>query len=334
MQIVHRVDAQNRVHRRFYFRDVEMARRGFEQHIDDTSQQPDSAGNHEHADHRGDDRVGGGPASGQDDDRGEHRAERSEQVAEHLEEGGADVQALFGTCVQQRHADERDDQTAACHQEHWQRLDFDARRGEALQSSQDDPAHHDDQRQSVDQRGQDLRSIEAVGLAGGGGSAREANGGYRHAQSEDVAQQVAAIGQECQGAGEPAADNLRQHVDSGDREYSFEATLVALRRTIPWLAHGGFTTQGLRPDPQEVGEQAPGEGGGGADDERGDVGQADDQAESVHDQPVHDQSPGRGTVVLEESIEGRPGVPEDPAVGDDELDEDQHLGSERGGDGQ
>src|SRR5579859_6992261 len=81
----------------------------------------------------------------------------------------------------------------------------------------------------------------------------------------------------------------------------------------------------LGPDPEKIGRQAPGERGGGADDERGHVRYAFKHGETVDHQPVHDQGASGRAVVAHEARHGWPGVAEDPPVGGKKFAQNEHL---------
>ena len=97
---------------------------------------------------------------------------------------------------------------------------------EAPDRLEHDPAGDAEQDQSVDERRQDLEAMVAVAAARVGGPRRQAEGDPGQAERGTVGQHVAGIGQQRQGARQPAARRFDQHDGRGHNQGPADPALV------------------------------------------------------------------------------------------------------------
>ena len=108
---------------------------------------------------------------------------------------------------------------------------------------EDDPADDEQKRHAVDEGGQDLEPVIAIGAPGIGGSPPDAEAQPGEQQRRGVEQHVSGIGEQRQRAGVNPADHLDDHEDAGQDHGLEQAGLVvgvAVTVTVrlsPWPGH-------------------------------------------------------------------------------------------------
>ena len=97
---------------------------------------------------------------------------------------------------------------------------------EALHRLPGDGDRDEEQRQPVDEGGQHLEAVEAVGALPVGGARRDPHGEPGERQRRGIGQHVAGVGEQRQRPGDDAADRLGQHGDRGQQAGPEQAALV------------------------------------------------------------------------------------------------------------
>ena len=190
---------------------VDAPGRGLHQHVDRLAQQVPGRVEHQHTDQYRGGGIGPAPAEGPDQAAGGHGAHAAEGVGDHVQPGTAHVQAVVATGLEDPHADEVHQQAAGCDGQH-RGTRHGLRVGEALDRLAHDQHRHHDQRDTLGQRCEDLRAHAAVGPALAGGARGDPGREQRQAESGRVGEHVAGIGEQGQGAGQQAADDLGDHI--------------------------------------------------------------------------------------------------------------------------
>jgi hypothetical protein len=196
--------------------DVEAGRGGLQQDAQRVASQLGGAGEDEQAHRHGDDGVGVRPAGERDDDGGDDDTGRAQQVAQHLEVGAADVDALRRSRTQNRQRHQVGDETDGGDDQHRGGRHL-GRAGEAPDRFVQHPGGHAEQQHRVGQGRDHLEAVQAEGAPGvGGGPAHRDDRRQRHGDAERVGGHVRGVRQQGQGVGQQAADQLGEHDRPGD----------------------------------------------------------------------------------------------------------------------
>ena len=111
---------------------------------------------------------------------------------------------------------------------HDARLDGD-RSDDAMDGGEGDPCGENDQRERVDEGGEDAGALVAEGLLVGGGAALEVDGDKGEPDGEHVREVVAGLGDEGEGVGAQAKVERRHNVAEGGGERDEEDALHPAR---------------------------------------------------------------------------------------------------------
>ena len=207
VQVVQAGDAAGRRERRLHLLRVDVCGRRLQQHRQRLAQQPDGPDDNEQADNHPCQRVGQKPARGEHDDARRDDAHGAQQIAQHVVEGAADVQAAPLLRIKDEGA--RDVRQQADHADRQHGSAANLRRvGEALSRLPEDEGRHQQQDDAVRGRRQHLRALIAEGALGAGRTARHPDGEERHRHREHVRYHVPRIGQQCQAVSEDAPHQL------------------------------------------------------------------------------------------------------------------------------
>jgi hypothetical protein len=217
VEVVHAADARHPRHGLLDRREVEVGGRALEEDVHGLAQEPPRARHDEDRDRRADERVRVAPAGDEHDGGRKQHAERAHRVAEDLEVRGADVEALGGVPVQEPRG----------HQVHHEAEGADGEHGTAEHAPRveqplvrlvEDGADDDEQHEGVDEGGQDLRPVVAVGLGGRGRARGDPDGEEGEREAAEVGQHVGGVGEEGEAARDERAHHLDEHVAAGEEE--------------------------------------------------------------------------------------------------------------------
>ena len=153
----------------------------------------------------------------QDDQRRDDRPDRAEGVGDHVAHRGGDVEARVRVRVEDPRGDEVDDQPERGDHQHQPALDL-GRVAEAAPGLDEDPDRDRDERDAVEERGEDLRPPVAERLRRAAGPGREPRREQRDPQRENVGEHVRGVGEQRQAAGDQAADDLGDEERRGEDE--------------------------------------------------------------------------------------------------------------------
>ena len=141
-------------------------------------------------------------------------ASGAEEVARHVQDGGAEVEVAAVAAGEDPEAEDVDHEAGGGDGEHDAAGDR-LRVVEAMEGLEDDPDGDQEEREAVDEGGEDGEAVEAVGAPGVGGAAGEAEGEPGQREGGDVGEHVAGVGEKGERAGEEAAGDLDQHEAAG-----------------------------------------------------------------------------------------------------------------------
>ena len=164
-----------------------------------------------------------------------------------MERGRADVQIFAITGAQQIERQDVHRQPQGGDDEHRRREDLD-RLEQPPDGLEDDPADDEQQRHAVDESGQDLEPVVAIGAPGIGGAPPDTEAQPGEQERRGVDQHVPGIGEQRQRAGVYSADHLDDHEDAGQDHGLEEAGLVVgvavtvTERLSPRPRHAMFHT--------------------------------------------------------------------------------------------
>ena len=208
--------------------DVEPVGGALEQDVGGSADQQPGAAQDQKGDQQREQGVDRGPVGRIDDGAGDDRRDRAEQVAHDVQRGAPDVEVVAVAAVQEREGHDVDQQAQARDHEHEAALDR-GRRQEAAGGLDRDPADHQDQRHAVDEGGQHLEAVVAVGAPRVLWPAADPERHPGERERGGVGQHVAGVGEQRQRArGEPAQD-LDAHEARGQHEGPEDAALVVRR---------------------------------------------------------------------------------------------------------
>jgi len=162
-------------------------------------------------------RAGQGPAGGEDDRTGDDGAERAEGVAQDVQVGGALVEGVVVTVMQDAGAHQVGREARRGHGD--EQAGADRRRiVEPAPGFDADPRRDRDEHRAVHEGGEDLEALQPVGALRGRRALRDARHEYGEAEGGDVGEHVAGVGEQRQGVGQPAPHRLGSQHDRSDPE--------------------------------------------------------------------------------------------------------------------
>ncbi len=218
---------------------VEMGGRALEEDVDRLAQQRPGARQDEEGDERARDDVGAGPAGEDDHEAGHDHEGGADRVAEDLEVRAAHVEALRGADVQQPHARQVHEEAQGGHHQDGDARDV-RRLPEPLVGGDQDGDRHHAEHDAVDERGQDLHAVVAVGLGRRGRALGEPDREQAQQHASRVHQHVGGVGEEREAAG-PEPDRRLHHQECGGQpEDGEQAVLVAGAVGVP-AVHGAIS---------------------------------------------------------------------------------------------
>ncbi|GAA2801988.1 hypothetical protein GCM10020219_086660 [Nonomuraea dietziae] len=195
MQVVDVGDARRLQQVLAHLGQVDAPGRGLEQDVDGLPEQLPGARQDQQRDDDRDERVGGDPSGELDDDRaGEHR-HRAEQVAQHLQVGALEVEALVLAVAQQPQPEpvgHQADRGGDHHDRAADRLGV----GEAPYGLDEDVAAQPEQQHRVDGGGEDLGPLVAERPARAGGLARDPDREQGEGDARAVGGHVTRVGEQ------------------------------------------------------------------------------------------------------------------------------------------
>ena len=203
-----------------------MGRRALQQHVDGLAEQGPRAGQEEERDQGARDRIRDSPAGEENDAAGHDDDPGADRVAHHLEVGAAYIEALPGASVQEPEPGQIDQEA-----EHRHRHDGPAghvgRLPEPLVGGEEDADGHHAQEHAVDEGGEDLDAVVAIGLGRGGGPLREPDREQAQEEATRVDQHVQRVGEEREAARPQADAGLHHQEARGEAEHREQPVLVA-----------------------------------------------------------------------------------------------------------
>lgn len=164
MQVVHVADAVEREQRGLYLFMVDAGGRAFHQHMDRLGDDKPGAPQDEDGDDDRDDRIRDVPAEGHHEDARRDGADGAERVAQHVQVGAPHVDVVLHVALaRERPGAGQVGQEADGRDRHHRPAGHLGRRSHPADGFVDDEARDDKQGDAVEQRGENLEAVEAVG---------------------------------------------------------------------------------------------------------------------------------------------------------------------------
>lgn len=189
---------------------VEPDRRAFEQDVTGFAGNAHAGKQDQQGDQHRQDRVGGHPARGHDDDGGANGGDGAEQVARDMPERALQVQVFLAAAMQDGEGENVDQQAADGddHEDIAHHLD---RVEQAVDGLPDDPERKQDQKDAIGEGGEDLHPREAIGALRVGRALGQLVADPGEGQRARIGQHVRSVRQEGQRAGDQAAGHFGEH---------------------------------------------------------------------------------------------------------------------------
>ena len=170
-------------------------------------------------------RVDRRPAGRQDHDGSDARRDRAEQVADHVQARRRHVQVAAVAALEHAQHGQVGQQAEHRDAEHGAACDF-ARRLEALDGFPEDPGDHGEQRQRIDEGGEDLHPVMTAGARSADGALADARSEPGQREGGGIRQHVPGVGEQRERAREQSADDLEHHERRRDGERPAETASV------------------------------------------------------------------------------------------------------------
>ncbi len=206
--------------------DVQPVGRALQQDVRRHPHQAPGAVQDEAGDGNGKQRVDGHPARQGDDHCGGNGGDGAQHVAEHMERCPADVDVAAVAAVEDGERGDVDQEASDGHRQHQPAEHLD-RREQPADRLDSDPDHDRDQRHAVDEGGEHLEAMIAVGAAVVVAAPADPEGGVGQGERSRVGGHVPGVGEERQRAGDEAASDLHDHERAGQRHRPEDAPLIA-----------------------------------------------------------------------------------------------------------
>ena len=195
--------------------DVESARRRLQQHVRGRFQHAPGAARENRRHDERERGVGEPPVEPQGRERGGDGGGGSEDVAEDVQGGGADIE--IAAAAQHPPRGDVDGEADGRDREHRQWHDG-LRRAQPGGRLDEDPAARGEEDEGVDERGEHLETVVSIGEAVVAGAAREAQRAPRQAEGGGVQDHVPGVGGQRERIADPGARDLHEREDGDEQE--------------------------------------------------------------------------------------------------------------------
>ena len=217
MEVVDVQDAGNEAHGRGDFAEIEPAGEAFKQNIERFADDVPGAPNDETGDGQGEDGIDLGPAPDVDDEGTDDDGDRAEKVAQHVDEGTADIEIVLAGAIEAEHDPAVEGDTESGDPEHDEIVNR-QRVQQAQGALVDHPNGEQDERKGVDERREDAGAVVAKGLLFVGGFVLQVDGEPRKQKGEGIGGVMAGVRDQREAVGADTEDQFERDKGGGGEQ--------------------------------------------------------------------------------------------------------------------